>query len=296
MDLWLTYHTYYKAPDQMGPIASRQMKIPYVIFQGIYATKRSRDFRTWPGYVLNKKALCAAQHVFTNKRVDLLNLERLLPGKRLTYIVPGIIPEDFYFDPEARFALRRSWNVGNEPVILSAAMFRPGVKIRGLAWVIRACGKLFRQGKRFHLVIAGDGKEKARLLDLVEAHLPGRVRFLGKLPRDSMYRFYSAGDIFAFPGIKESLGMVFLEAQSCGLPVVAFENGGIPEVVKDRKTGLLVPLYDFRAFVRAIELLLSDDTLRQKMGQEARSYVRQHHDLNKNYRKMEEVLEKMVRA
>jgi len=162
--------------------------------------------------------------------------------------------------------------------------------------VIRACGKLFRQGKRFHLVIAGDGKEKARLLDLVEAHLPGRVRFLGKLPRDSMYRFYSAGDIFAFPGIKESLGMVFLEAQSCGLPVVAFENGGIPEVVKDRKTGLLVPLYDFRAFVRAIELLLSDDTLRQKMGQEARSYVRQHHDLNKNYRKMEEVLEKMVRA
>jgi glycosyltransferase involved in cell wall biosynthesis len=295
-DLWLTYHTYYKAPDLLGPAVCQETKLPYVIFQGIYSTKRKRDMRTLPGYVLNKKALCASQHLFTNRREDLTNLERILPQNRLTYLTPGIFPEDFRFDVEVRGEYRRLWDVRNEPVILAAAMFRPGVKARGLAWVIRACGKLLRQGRGFQLVIVGDGEEKVRLHRLAAEDLPGKVRFLGKVPRNEMYRIYSACDIFAFPGIRESLGMVFLEAQSCGLPVVAFANGGIPEVVKDRTTGFLVPPFALDPFVQAIESLLANENLRHKMGQAARSYVRQNHDLNRNYRKMETVLEKVGRA
>jgi len=295
-DLWLTYHTYYKAPDLLGPAVCQETKLPYVIFQGIYSTKRKRDMRTLPGYVLNKKALCASKHLFTNRREDLTNLERILPQNRLTYLTPGIFPEDFRFDVEVRGEYRRLWDVRNEPVILAAAMFRPGVKARGLAWVIRACGKLLRQGRGFQLVIVGDGEEKVRLHRLAAEDLPGKVRFLGKVPRNEMYRIYSACDIFAFPGIRESLGMVFLEAQSCGLPVVAFANGGIPEVVKDRTTGFLVPPFALDPFVQAIESLLADENLRHKMGQAARSYVRQNHDLNRNYRKMETFLEKVGRA
>jgi glycosyltransferase involved in cell wall biosynthesis len=251
--------------------------------------------KTLPGYVLNKKALCASRHLFTKRREDLTNLERILPKHRLTYLAPGIFPEDFCFDAKARAEFRQSWNVSSEPVILTAAMFRPGVKVKGLAWVIRACGKLFRQGKQFQLVIVGDGKERVRLQRMAAENLPGRVRFMGKVPRNEMYGIYSACDVFAFPGIRESLGMVFLEAQSCGLPVVAFANGGIPEVVKDRTTGFLVPLYAFDQFVQAIESLLADENLRRKMGHAARSYVRENHDLNRNYRKMEEVLEKVGR-
>ena len=295
-DIWLTYHSYYKAPDLIGPWASKRMKIPYAIFQGIYATKRKRRAITRPGFFLNRKALTAAGHVFTNKQVDLENLKRLLPGNRITYVAPGIRPGDFTFDPEARAASRRSWKVGNEPVILSAAMFRPGVKAEGVAWVIRSCGDLFRKGLRFHLVIAGEGKERNGLVRLAGAHLPGRVRFLGKLPRNVMHRFYSAGDVFVFPGIKESLGMVFLEAQSCGLPVVAFANGGIPEVARDRVTGYLTPLYDRREFVHAVELLLTDEALRKQMGRAAGEYVRERHDQNQNYRVMEDVLAKMVKV
>ena len=60
--------------------------------------------------------------------------------------------------------------------------------------------------------------------------------------------------------------MVFLEAQSCGIPVIAFRNGGIPEVVRDGETGVLVPMYDLDRFAGAIEKLLTDTGLRRQMG------------------------------
>jgi glycosyltransferase involved in cell wall biosynthesis len=294
IELWFTYHSYYKAPDLVGALISARFKIPYVIFQGIYSTKRKRDWRTWPGFILNRKALCAANHVFTNKRVDLENLRRLLPSQRITYIKPGINPEDFSFDPVARDELKTLWNVKGEPVVLSAAMFRPDVKTEGLSLVIRACGRLYRKGLKFFLAIAGDGREKNRLLDLAREQLPNRVKFVGKIPRSDMYRFYSAGDVFAFPGIKESLGMVFLEAQSCGIPVVAYANGGIPEVVKDGRTGVLVPLHDFNRFADAMEFLLTKKNIRTKMGQAAQVLVRNDHDISRNYHEMKKVLEDIV--
>jgi glycosyltransferase involved in cell wall biosynthesis len=293
-DLWLTYHSYYKGPDVLGPLAKKRGRLPYVIFQGVYSTKRRKQLKTRAGFHLNRNALVAADHVFTNKRVDHENLARILPPERLTYVAPGIYPEDFRFDPAARRDLRRQWQVGREPVILSAAMFRPDVKTRGLIWVIRACGHLKRLGRRFHLVIAGDGREKSRLEKLAAAHLSQRVRFVGRIPRSEMARFYSAGDLFVFPGINESLGMVFMEAQSCGLPVVAFANAGVPEVVQDRITGLLQPMGAGRPFVQAVDLLLADPGLRSEMGRAAARYVRRHHDLNQNYRRVESILDKFT--
>jgi glycosyltransferase involved in cell wall biosynthesis len=292
--LWLTYHSYYKAPDLLGPAVCRRACLPYVIFEGSYATKYKRDWRTRPGFVLHQKALSAAHHVVSNQRQDILNLERLLPPERLTYVAPGIYPADFSFDGKARSELRRTWNVEEAPVILSAAMFRPDVKTQGLIWLIRACGELYRQGKRFYLVIAGDGKEKSRLKQLAQMQLPERTLFVGKVPRNEMYRFYSAGDIFAFPGIRESLGMVYLEAQSCGLPVVAFANGGIPEVVKDQVTGFLVPPFALEPYVHALDILVSDPECRKKMGNAGQQYIRKDHDLDMNYQSLEVVLHRVV--
>jgi len=294
VDLWFTYHSYYKAPDLLGPSARKKMKIPYVIFQGIYSTKRRRKFKTWPGFYLNKAALLAADHVFTNKKVDLLNLKRLLPDDRVTYVTPGINPEEFTFDGRSRDALRRQWCQNDEPVIFSAAMFRRDRKTRGLKWVIRACGELGRKGHRFQLVIAGDGKERKTLEKLAAEQMPGRVRFVGKIPRPELYRYYSAADLFVFPGIAEPLGMVYLEAQACGLPVVAFDNAGVPEAVQDQKTGFLVPIFEMAPFVDAVERLLSDKGLRRQMGQTAAAYVRNQHDLRKNYQEIERVLTRLI--
>ena len=295
-DLWLTYHTYYKAPDMLGPSVAHQLQIPYVVFQGIYATKRRRKLKTLPGFYLNKHALVSARHVFVNKTVDWANLKRLLPSERISYLAPGIYPEQFCFDQDARQALRKQWKIGDESVVFSAAMFRPDVKSEGLTWVIRACSELLRRGNRLRLVIAGDGREGARLQQMAKAQLHTHFDFVGKIPRSQMYRYYSAGDIFVFPGIRESLGMVFLEAQSCGLPVVAFANAGVPEAVQDGRTGFLVPMYAAERFTDAIERLLQDKDLRCKMGRAARTYVRQAHDLNQNYQKMEHVLQNTIQT
>jgi phosphatidyl-myo-inositol dimannoside synthase len=120
------------------------------------------------------------------------------------------------------------------------------------------------------------------------------VVFTGQLPRERLYRFYSAGDLFAFPGIRESLGMVYLEAQACGLPVVAYDNGGVPEVVRDGRTGTLVAPLDEDAFGAAIAALLADAPRRRQMGEAARRHVAQDHDLPTNYAAMAQVLVRLA--
>jgi glycosyltransferase involved in cell wall biosynthesis len=296
VDLWFTYHTYYKAPDLLGPYAARKLNLPYVIFQGMYSTKHRRKLRTLPGFHLNKRTLRQARHVFVNKTVDWINLKRLIADERISYVSPGIHPAAFDFDGDARRTLRRQWNAGNEPLVFSAAMFRADVKTEGLTWVIRACGELVRRGSTLRLIIAGDGIQRDKLRRLAAEQLVDRVVFVWKIPRDRMYRYYSACDLFVFPGIRESLGLVFLEAQACGLPVVAFDNAGVPEAVKDGITGLLVPAFDAKAFEKAIARLLKDSQLRHKMGRAAQTYVRQKHDLDRNYRQMERTLQSIMQT
>ncbi len=294
-DLWFTYHSYHKAPDLLGPSAAG-LHIPYVIFQGIYATKRKKSLKTAPGFYLNRRALTKADHVFTNKKIDLLNLKRLLPEERITYVAPGIKPGDFCFDDNWRTRLRGRWQVGETPVVLSVAMFRPGVKADGLAWVIQACGRLSNQGQKLKLVIVGDGREKAALRQLADSRLPGQTIFTGLVPRAELQHYYSAADVFAFPGIDESLGMVYLEAQSCGLPVVAFDNAGVPQAVQHNRTGFLTPLPAAEPFDQALLSLIADPGLRREMGTAAMAYIRREHDLDRNYGIMEEKLRKIAWA
>lgn len=294
-DIWMTYHTYYKAPDLLGPWICRILCIKYVIFQGIYSTKRKKRLKTVFGFYLNRAALTRADHVFTNKLTDFENLKRLIQQDRLTYIKPGIKKDAFRKDERSGIEMRKKWGIEPScPLILTAGMFRDDVKTQGLSWLIRCCGRLEELNLSFHLLIAGSGKMEGELKRLAEQYIPGRYTFAGKIHRQDMYQFYSSGNLFAFPGIRESLGMVFLEAQSCSLPVVAFKNGGIPEVVEDKKTGFLVPMYDCSHFSDRLGYLLSNDATCKQMGENARVHVSTHHDVDVNYSRFEQLLLKVV--
>ena len=283
-DLWLTYHSYYKAPDIIGPLVCRILNIKYIIFQGIYSTKPKRRFKTIIGFYFNRLALLRADHVFTNKSSDLKNLKRVIPEDKLTYIRPGIKPCEFKKNEKLGIKQRKQWGIKPKcHVILTAGMFRNDVKTQGLSWLIRCCARLVHLKTDFHLVIAGAGKMESHLKNLAKKHIHGHYTFAGKIKREDMFKFYSSGDVFAFPGIKESLGMVYLEAQSCSLPVIAFKNGGIPEVVKDKETGFLLPMYECKRFSDTLIYLLNNDVVSKQMGKDARAYVTKQHDIEYNY-------------
>ena len=283
VDLWLSYHSYYKAPDLLGPYCAKKLGIPYVIFQGIYSTKRRRKLKTLPGFYLNRRTLSAADLIFTNKKRDHRNLLRLLPPDRVAYIAPGLHTRDFTFSDGARSRLRSQYELANKVVVMSAAMFRPGVKTDGLATVITSCAKLVKEGADLQLLIAGDGNCRTQLEKTGKQLLGKNVTFLGKIPRNELYQYYSAADIFAFPGVEESLGMVYLEAQSCGLPVVAYENWGGGEVIRNSETGLLSNVSEPDLFTQNLKRLVADPELRLALGRNATSYTRTHHELNQNY-------------
>lgn len=294
VDCWFTHHCYYKAPDILGPAICRQQGLPYVLFQPSFATKYRKMFRTALGFYLNQRALQTADRALTNRCQDLQDLARCIAAEKIFFIQPGIHPQQYLRDERARLALRRQWRAGDRPVILSAAMFRDDVKSVGVARVLESCRRLSDQGEDFLLVLAGDGCARPRLEALAKKLPEGKVRFVGQLRIEEMQRFYSAGDFFVFPGINESLGMVYLEAQASGLPVVAYDNGGIDAVVAAGTTGFLTPLDDDAAFDAAVQRLLRDVSLRDRMGEAAMSYVQQQHDVNINYQLVERILQELI--
>jgi len=293
--LWLTYHAYWKAPDLLGPACAASLGVPYAVVQASYATKYQKRLLTRPGFALNRASLLTADLVVANKVRDFRNVGRLVQADRLHYVPTGIRPEDFACDAAARAALRAEWGVAAEtPVVLSAAMFRADVKTRGLLMTIAACARLAAAGRRFLLVVAGDGPERRRVEAACAELPPGSVRLLGLVPRERMAGVYSAADIFAFPGINEALGMVYLEAQSCGLPVVALRGWGVREAVAEDETGILTPPLQPEAYGDAIARLLDDAPLRARLGAAGAARVRELFDVRRNLMRVEELLQSLA--
>ncbi len=294
-DCWLTYGSYYKVPDVFGPAATKRLGVPYFLFQASYAENRGKRLATWPGYRLNKRAMLSTDHIFCNRMNDVRGCAKLLPESRYTYVKPGLPDGLLRRDEAVRTRLRAQWKVGETPVVLTAAMMRHGVKAKGLKWVIESCAELVNKGVDLKLVVAGDGPRRAKIEKLARQQLGARVEFLGMVDRADLGGVFSAGDVFAFPGLEESVGMVYLEAQRCGLPVVATDDEGAPYVIDDGYSGIVTPV-DKGMFTAAIERLVLDSALRQRLGEQAIEYVKQNHVSEMSYREMGQIMEAAVAA
>jgi len=282
---WITYHSYYKSPDVVGPIVSRLLRIPYFLLEPMYATKWRKTPPTRTGFYLNRIALKTARSVFLNNMDDLEALSRLLPAERLLYVSPGIFPEEFQKDEICGKNIRKLMGIPSRlPLVMTAAMFRPGVKYDSLCFLLRSLSRLRDERGGFRLLLVGDGPMRTDLEKMARLCLPGRTVFAGAVPRSEMFSYYSAADIFAFPGIRESIGMVYLEAQACGLPVVALNVRGAARMVENGRTGLLVPAEDSgQAMAEALGRLMSDPDLRRELAENGREYIVEKRNLWKNY-------------
>jgi glycosyltransferase involved in cell wall biosynthesis/predicted metal-dependent phosphoesterase TrpH len=119
------------------------------------------------------------------------------------------------------------------------------------------------------LAIVGDGPAREQL----EATAPPGVAFLGELRGRELAQVYATADVFCFPSTTDTFGQVLLEAAAAGLPSVAADAGGAPELVRPGATGLLVPPNDARTFAKALDELVRDSTLRSRLGAAAREWA-----------------------
>jgi D-inositol-3-phosphate glycosyltransferase len=182
--------------------------------------------------------------------------------------------------PAAVDELRADLDVGGRRVVLFAGRLEP---LKGADTLIEAIAEMDRDPHLQDVVClfigedsgdgarASNGGERQRLERLAEdAGIRDRVRFLGAVPHEQLARYYALADVCVVPSRVETFGLVALEAQAQGTPVVAARVGGLPEVVADGETGSLVDGREPRDYCAAISAILHDEEGRKRMGEAAR--------------------------
>lgn len=291
--VWVTYHSYYKSPDLFGWWLAAP-SVPYVIVQPMRAKKRRKRARTKIGAVINDLAIRKAHLLISNNLRDLDALRAFVPDKKLYYIPPGIFPEIFPRDQRAADQLRLQLSIPRDlSVLLTVCRFREGLKWQSLAFLFDSLCLLVSE-RAFVLLVIGSGPLRSVAERYAKEKLKNRVKFLGEIPRSSLFPYYSLADLFVFPGIGESLGMVYLEAQSCGCPVVALDGEGVRQVVRHGKTGVLVSPPLPEAYAKAVSDMLGAPHVRQEMGEEGMRFVREERNAQKNNLELIEAIESLM--
>ncbi len=211
-------------------------------------------------YKRYEKVLCISDFVLNDLNGGIESNDSV---QRCTYFINT---DRFRPDPERRKALRAGV-ADDRFVILLVAQLR---KEKGVAVALQALRELPPSAE---LWVVGEGEEMIPLQALQrELGLCDRVRFVG--PQRHVESYMQAADCLVCPSLwAEAAGLVILEAQACGLPVVASRIGGIPEFIDEGKTGLLVPPGNAEALARALQLVQNDESTRVAMGAAAREFA-----------------------
>lgn len=129
----------------------------------------------------------------------------------------------------------------------------------------------------WHLIIIGDGNVRPQIEELF-APMRERVTLTGLLDRDRIFGILKACDVYVWPAVREAYGMALLEAQACGIPVVAGAAGGVARIVEHEQTGLLAQENDEDSFRLYLQRMVTDPELRKKMGCRALIKCNREHD------------------
>jgi glycosyltransferase involved in cell wall biosynthesis len=281
---WLTYMNYYKSPDHLGPVVARALGIPYVIVEASYAAKRAEGVFAAP-HAAAKLALESADVVFAMTQHDHAGLFQIVPADRLHLLKPFI--DTALFQPPRRRRARTT------PVILTVAMLRPGKKMANFPLIAAALARL--ADLKWTWILAGGGDGLAEAQAAFQTFPRDRVTFAGPMPREKMPGIYGLADIYLWPGLREAYGLSYLEAQACGLPVVACATHGVPAVVQQGRGGLLSPAGDPDGLAMSLRVLLSNQLTRETMGEVASEFVHTERDLAHAADQLESVLRPLIR-
>jgi len=162
--------------------------------------------------------------------------------------------------------------------------------------LLHAMKELKDNGVPVRLDMFGYGREAGALKKFVAAHqMEAMVSFQGWVDPDLVLKRFMDYDIMVMPSRSESFGVAAVEAGACGLPVVASKVGGIPEVVKDGETGILVPPDDPGALAGAIRQLVEDVEMRKRMGGNGRDFVEETYSWEKSVEQMVALYRRLIK-
>jgi phosphatidylinositol alpha-1,6-mannosyltransferase len=197
-------------------------------------------------------------------------------AEKMVKIAPGIDVE--HFSPQDSTQLRRDLKLDDKRVIVSVGRL---VHRKGQDHLIQSLPEILRSVPNAHVLIVGQGPYLSHLKKLVEElNVVDHVSFIGRIQYAQLPQYICAGDIFAMPsrsrffGLEvEGLGIVYLEASACGLPVIAGSSGGAPDAVVDGVTGIVVDGESDTAIAQAAIKLLKDLDGAKTMGLAGREWI-----------------------
>jgi len=196
--------------------------------------------------------------------------------RAMVKIAPGIDVDHFL--PTDASALRKSLGLTEKKVIVSVGRL---VHRKGQDRLIEAMPEILKTVSNAHLLLVGEGPHRDHLQKLIQKHrLEGSVTLIGRIDYKDLPLYICVGDIFAMPsrsrlmGLEvEGLGIVYLEASACGLPVLAGNSGGAPDAVVQNETGLVVDGTNNKEIADAAIELLTKVDLSKKMGAAGRQWI-----------------------
>lgn len=254
--------------------------VPYACYvhgEDIGTARSSREHR-----ILVDRVLRAASFVIANSA----NTQGLLiddwgvSRERIRLFHPGVDTGRFAPAPANR-SVRAALGWGDRLVVLTVGRLQLR---KGHDRMIEAIGAIRTRNPQVLYAIAGDGEERGALAEQVErAGLGEHVQFLGAVDDERLVQCYQQCDLFVLPNRSvgrdiEGFGMVLLEAQACGKPVIAGASGGTGETMQIPETGLVIPCEQSDVLAAVVGELLGDPGQRARMGAAAREWVLERFD------------------
>lgn len=279
-DLWFSYHPYYKAPDLIGPELASAFAIPYVTAEASYSNRRNTGLWAETQAQVARSVEQAALNICFTQR-DRQGLADAIPDAALGMLAPFIDTSAFGKTPPPSASAR----------LVTVAMMRPGDKLESYRMLAQALGLI--RHLPWTLSVVGDGPARDEVAALFAGVPAERIEWLGAIEPTAVPEVLYGGGIYAWPGFGEAYGVAYLEAQAAGLPVVAQDIAGVPEVVKHGETGFLTPAGDVAAFAAAIERLLTREDEGIVMARAARRFVLNERSLDTAATRLADLLAKV---
>jgi glycosyltransferase involved in cell wall biosynthesis len=281
-DAWFCYHPYYKAPDLIGQALARDFGLGYVTAEASYSARRNTGlWAQMQGHVLEAVKLASVNICLTDR--DLKGLAAAAPDARLALLPP-------FIDPSLLLKLQPEPRPGR---LIAVAMMRSGDKMQSYIMLAEALSRLAHLP--WQMSIVGDGPKAAEVRALFAGFGEERIIWHGQKTESEIATLLSESALYVWPGSGEAYGLAYLEAQAAGLPVVAQEVAGVPEVVVHGRTGLLTPPGDVDAYAQAIERLLAGDEERNALAKAARIFAGEERSLDHASEQMGAILNQYLK-